>query len=117
MGPRQNRRHFAHILQLISSQNFQEDFFFPKGAIDLIRKSHNSFHITWCTIQNRKQYIYILNGALWDMEEVNYGICEISVLSIIIVSGYGLEHIIWQAITWPNDDPDQLHRYAWRGLK
>ena len=51
------------------------------------------------------------------MEEVNYGICEIILLSMIIVWAHGLEHITRQAITWPNDEPDQLHRYAWRGLK
>ena len=35
------------------------------------------FHIPQCSIQNRNGYISILNGALWDMEQVHSGICEI----------------------------------------
>ena len=29
------------------------------------------------TIQSKNVHIFILNGALWDMEQVHCGICEI----------------------------------------
>ena len=35
------------------------------------------FHIPPCTIQNRNVHISVLNGALWDMEQVNCGIWEL----------------------------------------
>ena len=35
------------------------------------------FHISQCTIQNRNVHISVLNGALWDMEQVHCGVCEI----------------------------------------
>ena len=38
------------------------------------------FHIPQCTIQNRNVHISVLNGALWDMEQVHCGICEIGLL-------------------------------------
>ena len=34
-------------------------------------------HIPECTIQNRNVHICVLNGALWDMEQVNCGICKL----------------------------------------
>ena len=34
-------------------------------------------HIPQCTVQNRNVHISVLNGALWDMGQVYYGICEI----------------------------------------
>ena len=37
-------------------------------------------HIPQCTIQNRNVHISILNDALWDMEHVHWGICEIGLL-------------------------------------
>ena len=33
-------------------------------------------HIPQCPIQNRNVHISVLNGALWDMEQVHSGICE-----------------------------------------
>ena len=46
-------------------------------------KSHNApFHIPQCTIQNRNVHISVLNGALWDMEQVHYGICEIGLFHL-----------------------------------
>ena len=42
----------------------------------------NLFQIPQCSIQNRTVYIYILNGALLDMEQVHSGICEIGLLNI-----------------------------------
>ena len=38
------------------------------------------FHIPQCSIQNRNVHISVLNGALWDMEQVHSGICEIGLL-------------------------------------
>ena len=35
------------------------------------------FHIPQCTIQNRNVHISVLYGALWDMEQVHCGICEL----------------------------------------
>ena len=34
------------------------------------------FYIPRCTIQNRNVHISVLNGVLWDMEQVHYGIYE-----------------------------------------
>ena len=36
-----------------------------------------------CTIHNRNVHISVLNDALWDMEQVHYGICELSQLAHI----------------------------------
>ena len=38
------------------------------------------FHILQCSIRNRNVHISVLNGALWDMEQVHLGICEIGLL-------------------------------------
>ena len=38
------------------------------------------FHIPLCSIQNRIVHICVLNGALWDMAQVNSGICELGQL-------------------------------------
>ena len=35
------------------------------------------FHIPQCSIQNRNVNISVLNGALWDMEQVHSGICKL----------------------------------------
>ena len=35
------------------------------------------FRIPQYSIQNRNVHIPVLNGALWDMEQVRSGICEI----------------------------------------
>ena len=42
------------------------------------------FHIPQCSIQNRNVHISVLNGALWDMEQVHSGICEIGLLLVIV---------------------------------
>ena len=34
-------------------------------------------HIPQCTIQNRNAHISVLNGVLWDMEQLHYRICEV----------------------------------------
>ena len=41
------------------------------------------FHIPQCTIQNRYVHISVLNGVLWDMEQVHCGMCDISKLADI----------------------------------
>ena len=38
------------------------------------------FHIPQCSIKNRNIHISALKGALWDMERVHFGICEIGLL-------------------------------------
>ena len=38
------------------------------------------FHIPQCSIQNRNMHISVLNGALWDMEQVHSGNCETDLL-------------------------------------
>ena len=35
------------------------------------------FHIPQCSIRNRNVHISVLHGALWDMEQVHSGICEL----------------------------------------
>ena len=40
----------------------------------------HQLHIPQCSIQNRNVNISILNGTLWDTEQVHYGICEIGLL-------------------------------------
>ena len=41
------------------------------------------FPIPQCFIQNRNVNISVLNGILWDMEQVHSGICEIGLLQKI----------------------------------
>ena len=38
------------------------------------------FHIPQYSIQNRHVHMSVLNGVLWDMEQVHSGICEIGQL-------------------------------------
>ena len=38
------------------------------------------FHTPQCSIQNRNVHISVLSGALWDMEQVHSGICEIALV-------------------------------------
>ena len=35
------------------------------------------FYIPQCNIQNRNVHISVLNGAMWDTEQMHCGICEI----------------------------------------
>ena len=44
-------------------------------------------HITQHTIQNMNIPLYVLNGILWDMGQVNRGICDIGVWFIDISAG------------------------------
>ena len=43
-------------------------------------------NIPQCSIQNRNVHISVLTEALWDIEEVHYGICEIGLLSWLILT-------------------------------
>ena len=40
-------------------------------------------HIPQCTIQNRNVPISVLNDALWDMEQLQCGICEIGLFILL----------------------------------
>ena len=41
-------------------------------------------HIQQCTIQNRNVHISVLNGLLWDMEQLHCGIYELGQLNRIL---------------------------------
>ena len=43
------------------------------------------FHIPQCNIQNRNVHISVLNVALWDMEQVHSGICEIGLFHCLYI--------------------------------
>ena len=52
------------------------------------------FPIPQHTIQNRNVHISVLNGVLWDMEQVRFGICEVGLFislwtneAVMITSG------------------------------
>ena len=53
-------------------------------------------HIPQCTIQNRNVRVFVLNGVLLDVEQVNCGICEIT------LDG-NLEHNDWKQNTIINE--------------
>ena len=38
-------------------------------------------HTPQCTIQNRNMHIFLPNGALWDIGQVHFGICELDQIS------------------------------------
>ena len=42
-------------------------------------------HIPQCTIQNRNAHISVLNGVLWDMEQLHYRIYEVGQPDLTIV--------------------------------
>ena len=51
------------------------------SAIGLIHKSQNAaVPYAQCSIQNRNMYTSVLNEALWNVEQVHSGICEIGML-------------------------------------
>ena len=55
------------------------------------------FHIPQCSIQNRNVHISVLNGALWHMEQMHSGICEVSQLC----TSFALCHILlWSGAGW-----------------
>ena len=54
----------------------------PRCTITLIHKSQNApVPYSQSSIQNRDVHISVLNGGLWDMEQVHSGICEIGLLT------------------------------------
>ena len=44
---------------------------------NLTNPTMHLFHIPQCTIQNRNVDISVLNGALWDKQQLHCGICEL----------------------------------------
>ena len=44
------------------------------------------FHIPQCSIQNRNVHVSVLNGALWDMEQVHSGIYELGQLTWVLLA-------------------------------
>ena len=54
--------------------------------------SKHLFHIPQCSIQNRNVQISVLNGALWDMEQVHSGICELHI-SVLNGALWDMEHV------------------------
>ena len=56
---------------------------------DFTNPRMHPFHIPQCSIQNRNVHmnrnvhISVMNGALWDMEQVHSGICELGQLSMM----------------------------------
>ena len=70
--------YIIYFNSVISNYIFVSDIKNIDTTIDLIRKSQNVLlHIPQCSIQNRNVHISVLNEALWDMEQVHSGICEI----------------------------------------
>ena len=55
-------------------------------------------HIPQCSIRNRNAHISVLNGALWDMEQVNSGICE-----IVLVCHLASENTQWKLLITKRD--------------
>ena len=66
------------------------------------------FHIPQCTIQNRNVHISVLNGTLWDTDQVHCGICEIGLLQLKQNAfskdlDYKLTNLDHVMATWYND--------------
>ena len=59
------------------------------------------FHIPQYTIQNRNVHISVLNGVLWDMEQIHWGICEIDLL---------LEHSVYCWFTIDHEKLNELQK-------
>ena len=53
---------------------------YPNAWTNLTNPTMHLFRIPQCIIQNRNVHISVLNGALWDMEHVHYGINELGQL-------------------------------------
>ena len=64
------------------------------------------FHIPKCSIQNRDVHISVLNGALWDMEQVHSGICKIG----LFISE--CEDNVWTGVSTFFADSDLCHHMA-----
>ena len=58
------------------------------------------FHIPQCSIQNRNVHISVLNGALWDIEPVQTGICELVQLPHCCYSHGGHQEIDLANLLW-----------------
>ena len=67
-------------LKLLSA----EGRLFCHGLNGLTNSTMHVSHTPRCTIQNRDVHISVLNGVLWDMEQMHGGICEIRADFVII---------------------------------
>ena len=56
------------------------DVYVGLGLTKFTNPTMHLYHILQCSIQNRNLHISVLNGALWDMEQLHFGICEIGLL-------------------------------------
>ena len=73
---------------------------------NLTNSTMHRSHIPQCTSQNRNVHISVLNGVLWDMGQVQCGICEIVLLSRVPAfkntSGCRLPGECWHGTCWTN---------------
>ena len=53
---------------------------------NLTNPTMHLFHILQCTIRNRNMHISVLNVALWDMEQLLCGICELGQMTHVYCS-------------------------------
>ena len=67
------------------------------------------FRIPQCTNQTRDVHISILNGALWDIEQVHYGICENIILCMFL-------HMPSRSIHRPTQKRLHYHNTNWSNL-
>ena len=77
----QKRKPCAYFMGCTSCQ-------FSTNWTEFTNSTVHLFHIPQCTIQNRNVQISVLNGAMWDMEQMHCGICEIGLfISICWATG------------------------------
>ena len=62
----------------------------PGRKVNFTNPRKHLYHIPQCSIQNRNVHISVLNGALWDMEQVPSGICELGQLN-----AHGIRVLFW----------------------
>ena len=92
----------------------------PKNLTNFTNPRMHLFHIPQCTIQNRNVHISVLNSALWDMEQVHSGICELGQLCavILVFHHYFLPHHIQttqpSSLGWPVIFYFEQHSYSVR---
>ena len=90
--------------------------------IEQFHKSQNApAHNPHCSIQNRNVHISVLNGALWDTEQVHSVICELGHFWIYLFSA-----IIWSTNclppSWTKLSADEVmakfaSRYQWKDVQ
>ena len=55
-------------------------------------------HVPQRSIQNRNVHISVLNGALWDMEQVNSGIYKLGQSNLIVIAIIVTRNIVEEGI-------------------